>query len=520
MFLTRDSEHVALEWRPDLAALIPHAREFEHETRRMLLVPNRHDEAKLARNLGLAFPAPIMTRYDWPGKFKPWDAQKTTSALLTESSRAYVLNTMGTGKTASVIWAADFLQRQHVGPVLISAPVSTLNAVWERELFDLVPTKRVRVLYGSKERRLKLLAEKADFYIINHHGLGVINEALARKRFSIIVIDELAVFRNKSTGLWKAADRLINPKDHAGPDYAWGLTGSPTPTAPTDAWGQIRLLTPARTTKSLTQFRDQTMKQLSQFKWVARADANDTVQAAMQPSVRYTREQIVELPPTSFQDRVTKLSSKAAEAYRLLFDKMRAATNSGKSITAANEAVLQGKLLQVAMGFIYADDRTVYRLPAEERLAAVEEVVSECDRKVIVFVPFIHALEGVAEHLTKAGHKVAVVHGGTAFGQRNKIFRDFQEAGEPKVLVAHPQCMAHGLTLTSANTIVWYGPANSLEIYEQANARITRPGQTSKSLILHLSGTPVERQTYARLRQRSKMQGMLLDLFKHQALEF
>jgi hypothetical protein len=80
--------------------------------------------------------------------------------------------------------------------------------------------------------------------------------------------------------------------------------------------------------------------------------------------------------------------------------------------------------------------------------------------------------------------------------------------------------MAHGLTLTSANTVVWYCPTNSLEIYEQANARIARPGQTSKTMIVHLAGTPVEKATYARLRERSKMQGMLLELFHKHDVEY
>ena len=146
---------------------------------------------------------------------------------------------------------------------------------------------------------------------------------------------------------------------------------------------------------------------------------------------------------------------------------------SGETITAVNAGVLHNKLLQVSCGFIYTDKQTVYSLPVDSRLEAVEELISENDRKSIVFVPFIHALEGIAEYLEKKGYKVATVSGSTSRGKRDKIFGDFMNKDDPTVIVAHPQCMAHGLTLTAANMIIWYSPTQSLEIYEQANARIT-----------------------------------------------
>ncbi len=204
----------------------------------------------------------------------------------------------------------------------------------------------------------------------------------------------------------------------------------------------------------------------------------------------------------------------------MLFDKMRMITHAGESITAANEGVLQNKLLQVALGYVYTDKGTTYALSGTARLDALSEVVDECDRKLIVFVPYIHALEGVAAFLQKQGHTVATVSGSTSRGARDKIFRRFTDEADPRILVAHPQTMAHGLTLTEANTIVWFGPVNSLEIYEQANARITRPGQTSKTFIVHLGGSQVEKLAYARLRSKSKMQGLLLELFRQQELEF
>lgn len=515
MFVTSDAQHLILPWRADIAQLIPHAREFTHEGQRMLLMPNRADETRLMRNLGLGVPPPVLTRYDWLDQ-TPWAIQRTTTAMLTENQRAYVLNEFGTGKTRSVIWAADWLKRSaNIGPVLIAAPLSTLTPVWESELFRLLPRGRVQVLHGDRTTRLARLMEDADFYVINHHGLKLLQKELLAKKFRVFVLDELAVFRNRRTGLWKAAAAIV-----AQTEWCWGLTGSPTPKAPTDAWAQILMLTPGNTTRTWVRFRDLTMRQITQFKWVRRQGAKELIHQQMQPSVRFALEDVTELPETTYRQIPVPLEPEAQRAYKMMFDKMRLLYEN-QTITAVNEGVLQSKLLQVACGSIYTDTDGKVELPAAARLDALTDIVEATSRKVIVFVPFIHALERVAEHLRAAGESVAMVHGQTPVGQRNRIFQAFQKEDEtPRVIVAHPACMSHGLTLTAANTVIWYCPTNNFETYEQANARVRRPGQTSKTLIAHLVGTPIEKLCYARLQDRGVFQGVLLDLFHQQELEF
>jgi SNF2 family DNA or RNA helicase len=420
---------------------------------------------------------------------------------------------MGTGKTRAVLFAADWLLRTgQAKRVLVVAPLSTLTLVWETEVFRMMMRRKTRVLYGSREKRLAILAEGCEICIVNHHGVRVIENELAKAGFDIVVIDELATFRNKSTELWKSVSTVVNARSTK---FAWGLTGSPTPNLPTDAWAQCALLTPGRVPRTMGAFKAQTMLRVSQFRWTPKKEANDMVFAAMQPSVRYTLDDVMELPPTSYVDREVVLDPQAQKAYDMLTAKLRTMTNDGRSITAVNEGVLHTKLLQVAAGFIYTDDRTVYALPNKARLAALDEVIAETDRKVIVFVPFLHALAGVADHLRGKGHNVGVVHGGTPRGQRDTIFNNFQNGPFPRVVVAHPQCMAHGLTLTAANTTIWYSPTHSLETYEQANARTARPGQTAKTVVAHLFGTKIEKHVYRRLRDKAKMQGLLLELFKN-----
>jgi SNF2 family DNA or RNA helicase len=514
MFLTADTKHIVVPWQASLAQVIPHARSIVHEGQRMLVLPNRQDEMRVARNLGVQVPAPVLTTYDWLGK-TPWDVQKTTTALLTENPRAFVLNEFGTGKTRSVIWAADYLGLK---PVLVAAPLSTLTPVWEAELFRLIPAARVQLVHGTKKQRIQRLEEDADWYIINHHGLDLMLDELIAKQFGIFVIDELAVLRNRKTLYWQAANAIANRAP--APQFVWGLTGSPTPKAPSDAWAQIKLLMPGQTTRTFTRFRDLTMQQVSPFRWIKRAGATALIHEQMQPAVRFTLSDVMELPPITYRSQKVALDPDTDKAYRLMINKLRLLTNNGETITAVNEGVLQSKLLQVACGFIYTDKRGTYRLPVQHRLQALLDIVQSTNRKFIVFVPFLHALDGVAEFLQNHNEEIAVIHGQVPIGQRNRVFLAFQNPEhELRGIVAHPACMSHGLTLTAANVIVWYSPVNNYETYEQANARVHRPGQTSKTLIAHLVGTPVEQLVYRRLRDRGNFQGLLLELFHQQELD-
>lgn len=517
MFVTSDSKHLVVPYKPELATLIPHAKRFTHDGQDLMLLPNNQPEVRLARNLGLPAPSPILTRFNWCG-LKPWHTQRVTAALLSENHRAYVLSEIGTGKTLAAIFAAEFLRTLGlVKRVLVAAPLSTLSLVWENELFKAAPRSIVHVLHGTKAKRIELLRQDADWYIINHHGLPLILDQLIARKFDLIILDELAVFRNKSSGLWKAADKLLTTTAPA-PAYAWGMTGAPRPKAPTDAWAQIRLLTPNNTTRTFTRFRDATMQQVTSFKWAERMGANEIVFSQMQPSVRFALDDVHELPPLILRDVSVPLEKPAQTAYKMMVDKLWMMSSKGE-ITAANEGVLQSKLLQVACGFIYTDAHKVYNLPNKPRLDALLDICQASEKKVIVFVPFVHALGVVADTLRKAGEIVEIVHGGTPKGQRDKIFTAFQSTLFPHVLVAHPQCMAHGLTLTAATTIVWFTATNNSETYQQANGRIRRPGQTSKTQIIHLTGTPIERLAYGRLKSRGKMQGLLLEMFKEQELD-
>jgi SNF2 family DNA or RNA helicase len=472
-----------------------------------LLLDHGMQETRLLRNMGYDAPAPILSQYDW-GSTPPYESQKETAGLLTMNKRAYVLSTMGTGKTRAALYAADYLiSTAQVRKVLVVAPLSTLTPTWMNEVFFHFHHRSATVVYGTKKKRRKLLAEDSDFYIINHDGLPVIlPELLERDDIDLIILDELAMYRDASTDRWKITKKLLN-----GRAFVWGLTGAPTPNAPTDAYAQIKLLQPNKV-GSYTRFRSDTMVQLTQFKWIARKDAPEKVHALMQPSVRFKLSDCTDIPPTTYTTRELKLSPQQEKFYKRL-DSAAAAAYAEHTITAANEAVVMGKLLQVSCGYVYTDDRRVLGLQPKAKIKELLNILEETERKTIVFVPYTHALHSVAAAVSNE-HESAVIDGSVPKKARDKIFYEFQNSDNPRVIVAHPKTMSHGLTLTASATIVWFCPFPSLDVYIQANARIVRGGQEHHTNIIHLQSTPVEKKVFQRLRNNERVQGSLLELYE------
>lgn len=496
---------------PDrVTTVIPTARAVTLRGQTLVAVPHRMEEVRVLRNMGFDAPAPIGSYYDWPGRFEPFVHQRVTTEFLTLNPKSFCLNGMGSGKTLSVLWAFDYLKKiGEATKMLVISPLSTLERTWGDEIFNHFPETTFTVLHGTREKRHKLLACDFDIYIINHDGIKskeTIDLLCARPDLDVVCVDEIASFRNASTDRWKALNRVCKDRP-----WVWGLTGTPTPNAPTDCWAQTRVISPTRVPKYFTQFRDQVMRPLTKFKWVARDGAIDVVRQCMQPAVRFSREDCIDLPPTTTVTRQTELTAEQRKAYAQMLTRMRADFVDGQ-VTAVNEAAKLTKLLQIVCGTAYTADGEV-EIPSQHRIDLVKEIIDEAGAKVIVFVPFTGALNAVAAALG-ADFTVEMIHGGVSKNERDKIFSAFQKSPDPRVLVANAAAMSHGLTLTAANTIVWYAPVNSNETYEQANARIVRPGQKLNTLIVNVEGSDMERKMYARLQHKGRMQGLLLELLK------
>lgn len=506
---------VVLPYRADLHQLLgTQARSFSAQGVPLLAIPHREDSTRLLRNLGHNIAGPIQYYYDWNGG-SPFDSQRVTADLLSTNRRAYVLSEMGVGKTRAALWAYDYLRRiRAVRRLLVVAPLSTLVGVWENEIFENFPLIQTGVLYGDKKKRLRTLGlGSVDCFIVNHDGVEVIhNELFDRDDIDCIIVDELAVYRNSKSNRWKFLKPLVERAE-----FAWGLTGSPTPNEPTDAYGQIKLLTPDRVGFSFKSFKDSTMRQLGQFRWIPRPEANDIVYERMQPSVRFTREQCYDLPPTTYSARHVEMDPRARPIYKKMFDEL-AVQVSNKEITAANEGVKLSKLLQIASGFAYDAEGKGHYIGGTERFKEIIQIIEQTEHKVIVFAGFRFFVTLLGKVLERK-YSTAIIHGETPKAERDKAFIGFQRSRDPHVIVAHPQTMAHGLTLTEAATIIWAAPITSPEIYEQANARITRTGQKNATHIIHVQAAPVEKYVYDRLKRKAKMQGALLQMFEEHTPE-
>lgn len=496
-----------------ITAVIPTAKTFEFKGNTLVAVPHRLDEVRVLNNIGIKAPSPIAHYYQWSGQYKPFAHQLQTVEFLTLNPRSYCLLDMGLGKSISVLWTYDYLRSiGKARKMVIFSPLSTLERVWGDEIFTHFPHLTCAVLHGAnKARRLKLLAQDVDIYIVNHDGVKVIGQELAaRTDIDVVVIDELAAFRNAGTDRFKSLKQVL-----ANRTWVWGLTGSPIPNKPTDAWAQCQLISPERAPKYFSRFRDLTMKQIGTFKWVPRPEALAIVQDAMQPAIRFKRDECLDLPPTTIATRHVELSPEQRKMYLDMLNKLQAEHDGGQ-ILAVNEAVKVSKLLQICCGVAYDSDGESVVIPAKPRLEVLKEIIEEAEGKVIVFIPLTGALANVAEYLRGEEITVEVVHGGVGKTERDRIFRDFQKDPKLRVLVANPKTMSHGLTLTEASVIVWFTPVFDNEVYEQACARITRPGQKRNTLIVHIEGSDIERRCYKRLTEKGNLQGTLLQMIKEE----
>ena len=468
------------------------------------------DEARVLKNLNVKdVPSPIMGMYDWPGRYKPFDHQKTTSSFMTMNRRSFCFNEQGTGKTASAIWATDFLMTQKlVKRVLIICPLSIMDSAWRTDLFSFAMHRTVDIAHGVKKKRQEIINGDAEFVIINYDGVEIVKEEVANGGFDLIIVDEATHYKNAQSKRWKVLASVIKPET-----WLWLMTGTPAAQSPVDAYGLAKLVNPKGVPRFFGAFREMVMHKVTQFKWAPKPTATDTVFNALQPAIRFTKEQCLDLPEMTYVKREVDLTAQQKKYYEILRKQMMA-TADGEQITSANAAVNMNKLLQISCGAVYTDTGETIEFDVKNRYKVLREVIDESSQKILIFVPFKHVISILKEKLTKDGITSAVINGEVSAQKRTAIFKQFQETNDPRVLIIQPQAAAHGVTLTAANTIVWWGPTSSLETYAQANARVHRSGQKHPCTVVQLQGSKVEKHIYKMLDQRINVHTKMIDLYQ------
>jgi SNF2 family DNA or RNA helicase len=385
-----------------------------------------------------------------------------------------------------------------------------MYSAWQADILNTAMHRSVAVAHGPATKRTKVIQGPYEFVIINYDGVAIVKDDIIKGGFDLIVIDEANAYKSPSTSRWKTLAKLLKPETRL-----WMMTGTPASQSPVDAYGLAKLVCPQNVPKFSMAWRDKVMYQVTRFKWVPKPNAKNDVFKALQPAIRFAKDECLDLPDVLYTTREVPLTPQVQKYYKMLKEQMMIEA-AGAQISAVNAAAGLNKLLQISGGAVYTDKKEVIEFDVQPRLTALMEVIDETEHKVIIFVPYRHTIELVSRYLTDHHISNQVIQGDVSATQRANIINQFQSMEEPRVLVIQPQSASHGVTLTAANTVVFWSPVMSVETYLQCIARMDRVGQVNKMTVVHLQGSEVERKMYTMLQGKVDMHTKLVDLYREE----
>ena len=418
---------------------------------------------------------------------------------------------LGTGKTVTTLTAIDRLLFDWLedGPVLVIAPKRVAENTWSKESakWEHLQHLRISKIMGSAAQRAAALSADADIYVINRENVVWLVEQVGRAwPFPIVVIDELSSFKSARAKRWKALRRVRGQIRRI-----IGLTGTPRPNGIEDLWPEMYLLDRGeRLGKTLGAFRreyliPEKMNGHIVYSYKPRKGAEQQVYDRISDicmSIR--KEDVLSLPGQIYEDIELTASPEILRRYKKFErDKVLEALDDHGDLIAGSEAALVNKLLQFANGAIYDEDGGVHELHTV-KLDALEEMLEEAGGdNVLVLYAYKHDAERIRQRI-----KCRTLDTPTDIDDWN--------AGRIPVAIAHPASIGHGLNLQDGgHIIIWYGLTWSLELYQQANERLNRPGQQHVCRIYHLilKGTYDER-VLAALARKDEGQAAALDALR------
>lgn len=413
-------------------------------------------------------------------KFVPHPYQEYAITRILDTPRVGLFLDMGLGKTVSALTAVDRLinDRFEVQRVLVIAPLRVAKLTWSAEVdkWDHLTLKVSKVL-GGESKRLRALAEKADLYVINRENVPWLVDLYKGKRwpFDMVIIDESSSFKNPRSLRFRALRKVLPQIKRM-----VLLTGTPSPRSLMDLWPQLYLLDRGeRLGRTLTAYRSAYFRPgksngFTIYEWLPNKDAEEKIYKAIGDiCVSMSAADWLDIPEKMDNIIEVELPPKARKIYDTL-KRDYAITIQRDDITAVNAAVLTGKLLQVANGALYHDDKT-YTEIHKAKIDALKELAESATTPVIVF----YWLKSDLERLKKEFPKARTL-------EDEKDLTDWNN-GKIDMLLLHPSSAGHGLNLQAGgHTIIWFGLTWSLELYQQANARLHRQGQRSSVIVHHI----------------------------------
>lgn len=467
-------------------------------------------------------------------KYAPFRHQGLAYDWLMTHDHAGLFLGMGLGKTVVTLTALtthlwdDF----SVHKALVIAPKNVADTVWAEECrkWDHLNDLRCAKILGTAAQRRKALTTDADLYIINRENLvWLITELKGKLPFECVIIDELSSFKSAKAQRWKALKKLIQSVP-----YVWGLTGTPAPNSYLDLWPEVYLLDGGeRLGKFIGQYRDRYFtagahKGHIVYEYRLRMGAKDAINRKLRDlCLSMETEDWLDLPPVIHNTVTVRMDAKARKTYdTLMRDRVLPLLWEGRktrlldprkpqelaemtnAIQGDTAAVLAGKLLQMANGAVYDDKRNPVHLH-DAKLDALEEIIdTNPGQPVLVFYNYEHDKQRILERFPQA----------TLFVTNEK---EKWDRGEIPLLLVHPASAGHGLNLQlGGHLCVWFGLTWSRELYDQANARLNRPGQKESVIIHHIvCEDTVDERVMAVLAKKGQGQKELLDALRQYVKE-
>lgn len=441
--------------------------------------------------------------------FIPHDYQKYSIDKIIENKKYGLFLDMGLGKTVSTLTAFSDLQLLDTNKMLVIAPLNVAKDTWADEIDKWEHLKHLRVskVLGSPKQRIAALNKEADIYVTNKENTKwLCNQYKKDWPFDMVVIDELSTFKNPSSQRFKA----IRKKQPLIKRFV-GLTGTPSPNSLLDLWAQVYLIDRGeRLETSFSRYRERFFKPTHQvsdhvFNWELRDGSEEKIYELIEDvCLSMKAGDYLDMPERIDAVQSVNLSSKERKLYDELEKHYILESEEDGTIVAQSGASLSQKLLQLANGAVYTDDESVRHLH-DRKLDKLEEIIEESQgQPLLVFYNFKHDKERIMERFDE----VVTLD--------DKGYKDKWNACKVKILLAHPASAGHGLNLQQGgHIIVWFGLTWSLELYQQANARLYRQGQQHTTIIHHImTDNTIEQRVYQALQNKELTQDELMKAIK------
>lgn len=441
--------------------------------------------------------------------FQPHSYQKHAIDKVIENEKYGLFLDMGLGKTVSTLTAFSELQLLDTEKMLVIAPLNVAKDTWADEIskWDHLKHLRVSKILGTPKQRLAALNKDADIYITNKENTKWLCDQYKKEwPFDMVVIDELSTFKNPSSQRFKAIKKKLPLVKRF-----VGLTGTPSPNSLLDLWAQVYLIDRGeRLETAFSRYRERYFRATHQvsdhvYNWELREGSEDLIYKQIEDiALSMKASDYLDMPERIDTKQVVTLSNKERKLYDELEKYYILEDETDGTIVAQSGASLSQKLLQLSNGAVYTDDEDVRQIH-DRKLDKLEEIIDEAQgQPILLFYNFKHDRARILECFDDV------------ITLDDSNYKAKWNSGKAKILLAHPASAGHGLNLQQGgHIIVWFGLTWSLELYQQANARLYRQGQEHTTIIHHImTDNTIDQRVYKALQNKELTQDELMKAIK------